>query len=124
MAGNNYSLTNASMSAEERNSEELPAIEKEDVFKREVNECGDQHGPSVEGDANLDTALEEAAKRRNLSTLNVKSIIHVRNTDHFSSFLSRLCLEYGQIKDSLIPRLSFVGGREPGDVRLNGLGKV
>ena len=30
-------------------------------------------------DARLDSTLEEAARRRNLSTLNVKSIIHVRS---------------------------------------------
>ena len=63
-------------------------VEKEegvDLQNRVVDECGDEatkethikHDKSFNQDANLDSALEEAATRRNLTALNVKSIIHV-----------------------------------------------
>ena len=65
----------------------------EEIEKR-IDECGNdcvtdnvQSKPDQNfqrQDASLDTALEEAARRRNLSTLNVKSIIHVRSSPDWS----------------------------------------
>ena len=63
-----------------------PTVDKEKgvyVQKSVTDECDTKEVPSkhVESfckqDTDLDSALEEAAKRRNLTALNVKSIIHV-----------------------------------------------
>ena len=52
-----------------------------DVKSCKVNEFGEEEPSddreSSSNDADLDVAIEEAAKRRNLSAQNVKSIIHV-----------------------------------------------
>ena len=72
-------------------SKRRPTVEKEKgvyVQKSVTDECGHaaKEVPSKhvenfrEQDTDLDSALEEAAKRRNLTTLNVKSIIHVSST--------------------------------------------
>ena len=50
-------------------ADECGNMAKEVPFKHVENFC--------EQDTDLDSALEEAAKRRNLTALNVKSIIHV-----------------------------------------------
>lgn len=54
-----------------------------DMKSYKVDEIGQERAPddheSSKTDTDLDAAIEEAAKRRNLSTLNVKSIIHVRH---------------------------------------------
>ena len=67
-----------------------PSLDKEErvyIKPCRVDEFGNEMPlQSLENDTNLDSAIEEAAKRRNLSTLNVKSIIHVRKIciyDHF-----------------------------------------
>ena len=72
------------MSDDEGNCKEIPTLDKgSEVFSqtretdKEVGEVPAQDN-SCRRDVNLDSTLEEAAKRRNLSALNVKSIIHVR----------------------------------------------
>lgn len=76
-------------------SREGPAIDKEKevyVQKSVTNECdtkevSSKHTESFcERDTDLDAALEEAAKRRHLTALNVKSIIHVSSS--FNTWLS------------------------------------
>jgi hypothetical protein len=56
---------------------------KAEIKSCEVDESGNKRAPNdhedSKTDAELDAAIEDAAKRRNLSTLNVKSIIHVRH---------------------------------------------
>ena len=54
---------------------EFPSVDDEGKIDEE-SPPGDNE--SSKTDIDLDAAIEEAAKRRNLSTLNVKSIIHVR----------------------------------------------
>lgn len=53
-----------------------------DMKSCKIDELGKERPPndheSSKTNTDLDAAIEEAAKRRNLSTLNVKSIIHVR----------------------------------------------
>ena len=55
---------------------------KIDMKSCKIDELGKERPPNDRESSkiatDLDAALEEAAKRRNLSTLNVKSIIHVR----------------------------------------------
>ena len=57
-------------------------------------------------DIDLDAAIEEAAKRRNLSTLNVKSIIHVRHVYnlHFVQILNHrlICKFKNQIDTKVL----------------------
>ena len=44
-------------------------------------------------DARLDSTLEEAARRRNLSTLNVKSIIHVSSDSKYIRAITKLAIQ-------------------------------
>lgn len=69
---------------------EFPTVDDEGTVEIEsckVYESGKERAPngheSMKTDTDLDAAIEEAAKRRNLSTLNVKSIIHVRHIPIF-----------------------------------------
>ena len=79
------------MSAQLQENESEPnACTKEETVEKRTDECrSDWVADNVQSkpdenlnkqDASLDTTLEEAARRRNLSTLNVKSIIHVRRS--------------------------------------------
>ena len=59
----------------------LSADKEEESDVKRVDNCGNKSlddNRNLNNEINLDSAIEEAAKRRNLSTLNVKSIIHVR----------------------------------------------
>lgn len=75
------------MSSEEEQRKDLLDLDRVelDVQNVVVSDCESEtkampkHDDSCKRDVNLDSTLEEAAKRRNLSALNVKSIIHVRN---------------------------------------------
>ena len=68
---------------------EFPTVDEGavEIESRNVYESGKERAPndqeSMKTDTDLDAAIEEAAKRRNLSTLNVKSIIHVRHILNF-----------------------------------------
>lgn len=68
---------------------EFPTVDEGAVKIESCNvyESGKEMAPndqeSMKTDTDLDAAIEEAAKRRNLSTLNVKSIIHVRHILNF-----------------------------------------
>lgn len=73
----------ARMSGEGRAGHEFQRVdvegENDNMKSCAVNELGTPNDhESSKTDTDLDAAIEEAAKRRNLSTLNVKSIIHVR----------------------------------------------